>query len=79
MVALKSEPHRAKHAEGELFNAAEKLAYRIDEAAQASGIGRTSLYELIGSGQLKAFKAAGRRLIMRADLEAFLASCRDLA
>lgn len=57
----------------------EKLAYRIDEAAHVSGIGRTSLYELIAAGQLKAIKAAGRRLILRADLEAFLALCRDAA
>ena len=77
MVALKSDPLLPKDVEGVVSNFPGKLAYRIDEAAQASGIGRTSLYELIGSGRLKAFKAAGRRLIMRADLEAFLASCRE--
>ncbi len=73
MVAPKSDPLLSKDPGSDFHG---KLAYRIDEAALASGIGRTSLYELIGSGQLKAFKAAGRRLIMRSDLEAFLASCR---
>jgi excisionase family DNA binding protein len=77
MVAPKSNPVPPKGAEPIRSDFPEKLAYRIDEAAHASGIGRTSLYELIGSGQLKAFKAAGRRLIMRSDLEAFLASCRE--
>ena len=57
----------------------EKLAYRIDDAAQVSGIGRTSLYQLIATGQLKAIKAAGRRLILRTDLERYLAACREAA
>ncbi len=57
----------------------QKLAYQIDEAARACGIGRTSLYELIGEGKLKAIRAAGRRLILREDLEAYLRSCREAA
>jgi excisionase family DNA binding protein len=77
MVAPNSDPLLRKDAEHTGSDFHGKLAYRIDEAAQASGLGRTTLYELIGSGQLKAFKAAGRRLIMRSDLEAFLASYRE--
>ena len=57
----------------------EKLAFRIEEAVRASGLGRTTLYELIKTGQPKTIKAAGRRLVLKADLEAFLASCRDAA
>ena len=49
-----------------------KIAYRIDEAVQASGLGRTFLYERIGSGELKSLKVGGRRLIMRSDLVEFL-------
>lgn len=49
-----------------------KLAYRIDEAVKASGLGRTFLYERIASGELKSVKIGGRRLIMRSDLVAFL-------
>jgi excisionase family DNA binding protein len=56
-----------------------KLAYQINEAAQASGLSRSTLYQLIKTGELKSVKAAGRRLVLRNDLEAFLASRRDAA
>jgi excisionase family DNA binding protein len=49
-----------------------KIAYRIDEAVKASGLGRTFLYERIASGELKSVKVGGRRLILRSDLVAFL-------
>lgn len=55
----------------------DKIAYRIKEAAIAAGLGRSTLYEEIAAGRLKSVKAAGRRLILKADLEDFLASCRD--
>lgn len=50
----------------------QKLAYRIDEAVQVSGLGRTTIYDEIKNQRLKAIKVAGRRLILREDLEAFL-------
>ncbi len=50
----------------------EKLAFRINEAVSASGLGRSFLYEEMKSGALTSFKAGGRRLIMRADLLAYL-------
>ena len=56
-----------------------KLAYTISEFCAATGIGRTSIYEEIASGRLKAVKAAGRRLILHRDGEAWLQSCRDAA
>lgn len=49
-----------------------KIAYRIDEAVKASGLGRTFLYERIASGELKSVKIGGRRLIMHYDLIFFL-------
>jgi excisionase family DNA binding protein len=55
----------------------DKLAYRLEEAVRAVGLGRTTLYELIKNGQLKTVKAAGCRLILRSDIEAFLESCRE--
>jgi len=48
------------------------LAYRMPSAAMVSGISKARLYELITTGELKSVKRAGRRLIMRDDLEAFL-------
>lgn len=51
---------------------ATKLAYSISEAVRASGLGRTYLYEKIGSGDLKSRKIGGRRVILRDDLLDFL-------
>ncbi len=50
----------------------QKLAYRIDEAVKASGLGRSFLYERMASGELKSIKVGGRRLIIHADLMDFL-------
>lgn len=50
----------------------EKLAYRIDEASRASGIGRTKIYEEMKGGRLRACKVGNRTLILREDLERFL-------
>ena len=47
---------------------AEPLALRVNDAARVTGIGRTSLYELINEGKLKTGKVAGRRLVPMAAL-----------
>lgn len=47
----------------------DKLAYRIDEAVAATGIGRTSLYEMIKAGALKTRKIGRRTIIEREELE----------
>ena len=48
------------------------IALRIRDAAAASGLSRSTLYVLMAASKLPAIKAAGRRLILRADLEAYL-------
>jgi excisionase family DNA binding protein len=53
---------------------AEKLAYSPAEAAEASGQGRTKIFEAIKSGRLRAKKSGSRTLILRVDLEAYLSS-----
>jgi excisionase family DNA binding protein len=50
----------------------EKLAYTIPEAVVASGLGRTTIYELIKRGELARAKIGGRTVIRRQDLEAML-------
>lgn len=45
------------------------LAYRVNDFAKASGLGRTSIYELIKDGKLKAVKIAGRTLIPAAEAQ----------
>lgn len=46
------------------------IAYGVREACAATGLGRSTLYELIRTKQLTSVKIAGRRLIPRAALEA---------
>jgi excisionase family DNA binding protein len=49
------------------------LLRSIDEAqAVLGGIGRTTLYELIGSGDLKVIKLGRRTFIAQAELERFV-------
>jgi excisionase family DNA binding protein len=46
----------------------------IAEACTVAGIGRTKIYQAISSGELKARKYGKRTIILRRDLEAFLAA-----
>jgi excisionase family DNA binding protein len=57
----------------------EKIAYRIEEAVHVSGLGRTTIYDQIKNRRLRAIKVAGRRLILREDLEAFLKAAAQAA
>lgn len=51
---------------------AERMAYPIPEACALGGFSRSKAYELIKNGELKSVRRAGRRLVLRADLVAFL-------
>ena len=42
-----------------------KIAYTVNEAAAALGIGRTFLYELIKAGEIRPAKLGSRTLIPR--------------
>lgn len=46
----------------------ERLAYRVNEAADLLGLSRSSIYVLFNTGQLPFVKVAGRRLVRRSDL-----------
>jgi len=50
----------------------QKLTYSVNEAAQASSLGRTFIYSLIGNGLLKTVKIGGRRLISAQSLRQLL-------
>lgn len=54
-----------------------RLTLSIQEAIDATGIGRTKLYEILKSGQLPAKKLGKRTLILSADVEAFLSGLKN--
>ncbi len=49
-----------------------RLVYSIDEAAERLCVGRTLVYNLIGSGELGSVKIGGRRLITHRQLDTFV-------
>lgn len=50
------------------------VLYRVDEAAEALRLSRSSIYELIRSGQLRTIKRGSRRLVPVAALDDFVRS-----
>jgi excisionase family DNA binding protein len=48
------------------------LLVTVEEAARLLGIGRTTMFELIGSGDVKSVRLGRRRLIARKSLESFV-------
>lgn len=55
------------------------ISYSVDEACEALGVGRTVIYGLLKRGALKRRKIGRRTIILRADLEAFVASLDEVA
>ena len=53
-----------------------RLALSVDDAVRQSGLGRSTLYELMQTGQLAYAKIGARRLILVDDLRALLAAHR---
>lgn len=51
-----------------------RLTMNIKEVCEATGLGRTKVYEAIGTGALPAKKWGKRTLVLKADLEAFISS-----
>lgn len=56
-----------------------KIAYTINEACKALGIGRTTIYSEIASGRITARKVHNRTIIRAADLEVYVSSLPKLA
>jgi excisionase family DNA binding protein len=55
------------------------LMYRVDEAAAALRLSRSSVYELIRSGQLRTVKQGRRRLVPVTALAEYVASLGGVA
>lgn len=50
------------------------IAYSVTDAAALLGIGRTTAYDLIATGELRACKVGSRTLVSRRALEDFVAA-----
>jgi excisionase family DNA binding protein len=48
------------------------LALSVEEAAEALGLGRTKVFELVSGGQLRSIKVGRRRLVPVSALEQFI-------
>ncbi len=49
-----------------------RMAFRIEEAAEALGVGRSTMYKLVLSGQLPSILIGKRRLVPVSALDAWL-------
>ncbi|EXL06670.1 helix-turn-helix domain-containing protein [Aquamicrobium defluvii] len=49
------------------------VAYSVADAARVSGMGRSTVYNAISAGELKARKLGKRTVVLRTDLEEWLA------
>jgi excisionase family DNA binding protein len=58
---------------GQAMTTGEQLLLRPTEAAQRLGIGRTKVYELMRSGQLRSVKVGGARRVSATALVDFVA------
>ncbi len=54
------------------MSVSEKLALKVREAVEVSGIGQSTLYEMMASGDLPFVKIGASRRIMTEDLQALL-------
>lgn len=51
----------------------QKISYTIEEAVRATGMTRSRLYVVIGSGELRSFLSGRRRMVSARALEDFIA------
>jgi excisionase family DNA binding protein len=63
-------PHEGKPA------SVPRLGFSVEEAASASNCGRTTIFQEIREGRLKARKIGRRTIILDEDLRAWLAALR---
>lgn len=57
----------------------ERLAYSVEETAEALNVSRDLIYDYLRTGELESVKLGNRRLITREAINAFLAGRRRAA
>ena len=55
------------------------LAHNVPDACRRLGVSRTTLYELIASGEIRSFKVGARTLIPETELRKFVAEKMGIA
>lgn len=55
---------------------AEPISVRVPEAVRLTGLSRSKIYQLIGSGEIEAAKVGRSTVVLFASLKAFLRSRR---
>ena len=56
-----------------------RLSYGIKQACEATGLGRSFIYQQISEGRLSVFKVGTRTLISAEDLNAWLSSYKKVS
>ena len=56
--------------------ASRKLLYSIDEVLEATGLGRTKLFELLANGSIASVRVGTRRLIPASALDSWIDGLR---
>jgi excisionase family DNA binding protein len=59
-------------------DAVQPLAFGIPQLVAATGLSRTTIYNEIKTGRLRARKVGARTLVLREDLIVFLRGCRHV-
>jgi len=57
----------------------EPIAFNLKDAVAYSGLSRSRLYEMIRAGDLPSLAVGGRRMILRAALDAYFAKLAEAA
>lgn len=64
-----AEPANDTKKRAKVIRPVEKLTYRPEEAAEALGVSRTTIYKEIQAGRVRTFKYGAATLIRRSELE----------
>lgn len=62
-----------------LMTSVQPTAFTVSDAVHYTGLSRSRLYELVRDGQIASFQVGGRRMFLRAALDAFFAKLAKVA